>query len=908
LIVTSTSTFQNLRIDDTLYFGNTTPNSLSYPFNFNGMEFWDDTGAKSDLTQRVGGGGYGVYNILLQNGALGTPAIVNNNQTAGAFVIGGYDGSNFGTLSEIQTQVDGTPGAGDLPGRLVFMTTPDGAATSTEKMRINNFGNVLIGTTTGQARLFVSGTSSTSTNIFAVASSSGTLNLFVSGTGNGTTTVTGLSIVGSATSTSNVGFNLTAGCYAINGVCIGDNPSQVNVTNGTITNSTSTNFNTNLLVAATSSITNLNVLTNLFANVFNAISATITTLWGTTANFAVLNASTTNATTTNAITANFTNVFATTSSSTNVNSLYFFANNATITNATLTSATATNIVSTNASTSNLLVTNATVTRLRVTGQTELGAQSVANLAGGGDIGTAAATVDVGTVFNVDQTTANQTLTIPNPTDTVAGKIIYINNVGTVKFIVSGSQVEPGEGRQFIWNGTTWTNIFWNPGSGTQVKTASTTQTVTNSTALVNHNELSFSIGANETIVFQYTLRVTNANSATPDWKSAILAPAGSTCSVTLSGEEPAAAAFPQANTTNCTTPGTLINATILADANVPFNVYINGFVTSGGTAGSVNLQFAENTAGAGTSISVLAGSYLQAFQTTGADLAEVYYTDDTSIYNGDVVAVDGTGISQVVKADREKSSSALGVISTKPGIVLGEVDATGKPVIVGLAGRVPVKVTNENGDINVGDYLAVSDIPGFAMKATDPGQVIGQALTSFVSSTTNATGTVVVFIKNTYYDGIDLIQSTTTATSTVLESGSIADRFTHFVRSSIEKLTNVFLDMTLWIRNVKSERIETKIFCLEDVCINKYDLQGLLENKNAAQTETIIIPPTETSTNPVTTDNSTTTTVVEDMTGDNTQTATSTETVPENGTTTEPTPTPDPSPAPEPTPEPIPQN
>lgn len=38
--------------------------------------------------------------------------------------------------------------------------------------------------------------------------------------GNGTTTVTGLTISGYATSTSNVGFNITTGCYAIGGTCI----------------------------------------------------------------------------------------------------------------------------------------------------------------------------------------------------------------------------------------------------------------------------------------------------------------------------------------------------------------------------------------------------------------------------------------------------------------------------------------------------------------------------------------------------------------------------------------------------------------------------------------------------------------------------------------------------------------
>ena len=44
--------------------------------------------------------------------------------------------------------------------------------------------------------------------------------LTISGSGFGTTTVRGLNISGFATSTSNVGFNITSGCYAVYGTCI----------------------------------------------------------------------------------------------------------------------------------------------------------------------------------------------------------------------------------------------------------------------------------------------------------------------------------------------------------------------------------------------------------------------------------------------------------------------------------------------------------------------------------------------------------------------------------------------------------------------------------------------------------------------------------------------------------------
>jgi hypothetical protein len=44
--------------------------------------------------------------------------------------------------ASITCQVDGTPGSDDMPGRLVFSTTADGASSPTERMRITSTGQV----------------------------------------------------------------------------------------------------------------------------------------------------------------------------------------------------------------------------------------------------------------------------------------------------------------------------------------------------------------------------------------------------------------------------------------------------------------------------------------------------------------------------------------------------------------------------------------------------------------------------------------------------------------------------------------------------------------------------------------------------------------------------------------------
>jgi hypothetical protein len=80
------------------------------------------------------------------NGAGG--AVVENT-TLGRIEFCGYDGTDYQSSgAQIICQVDGTPGANDMPSRLAFSTTADGAASPTERMRITSVGAVLISKTT----------------------------------------------------------------------------------------------------------------------------------------------------------------------------------------------------------------------------------------------------------------------------------------------------------------------------------------------------------------------------------------------------------------------------------------------------------------------------------------------------------------------------------------------------------------------------------------------------------------------------------------------------------------------------------------------------------------------------------------------------------------------------------------
>jgi hypothetical protein len=76
-----------------------------------------------------------------------TYTIVTNGDSLGILSFQGADGSTLVRAAEIAGEVDGTPGANDMPGRLVFSTTADGASSPTERMRITSAGAVCIGAT-----------------------------------------------------------------------------------------------------------------------------------------------------------------------------------------------------------------------------------------------------------------------------------------------------------------------------------------------------------------------------------------------------------------------------------------------------------------------------------------------------------------------------------------------------------------------------------------------------------------------------------------------------------------------------------------------------------------------------------------------------------------------------------------
>ena len=90
-----------------------------------------------------------VYSFAKTRGTTaGAVNVVSSGDGLGEIRFLGSDGTAFINAARIESFVDGTPGTNDMPGRLVFSTTADGASSPTERMRIDSAGQVGIGATT----------------------------------------------------------------------------------------------------------------------------------------------------------------------------------------------------------------------------------------------------------------------------------------------------------------------------------------------------------------------------------------------------------------------------------------------------------------------------------------------------------------------------------------------------------------------------------------------------------------------------------------------------------------------------------------------------------------------------------------------------------------------------------------
>jgi len=144
--------------------------------------------------------------------------------------------------------------------------------------------------------------------------------------------------------------------------------------------------------------------------------------------------------------------------------------------------------------------------------------------------------------------------------------------------------------------------------------------------------------------------------------------------------------------------------------NRPGTNYWSGYFYDTGSSGNYLGFFADQRSGG------------------GIDVAEYIYDSNGDTEAGDVLVADAQKDESVIKSQKPYQTSVLGVVSTDPHMVMGMDlvinEETGESIPgvsatrLALTGRVPVKITEENGPIEPGDLLTTSSTPGYAMKWT----------------------------------------------------------------------------------------------------------------------------------------------------------------------------------------------
>lgn len=79
----------------------------------------------------------GIY-LARSRGSEAAPSIVQNGDLLGVMDGLGFDGTDYEIGAQIDYVVDGTPGSNDMPGAILFKTTPDGAFTPATAATISN--------------------------------------------------------------------------------------------------------------------------------------------------------------------------------------------------------------------------------------------------------------------------------------------------------------------------------------------------------------------------------------------------------------------------------------------------------------------------------------------------------------------------------------------------------------------------------------------------------------------------------------------------------------------------------------------------------------------------------------------------------------------------------------------------
>ena len=195
-----------------------------------------------------------------------------------------------------------------------------------------------------------------------------------------------------------------------------------------------------------------------------------------------------------------------------------------------------------------------------------------------------------------------------------------------------------------------------------------------------------------------------------------------------------------------------VNGDIRLDANEPATT--NGLCHSGANSDGT---FADRDI---VACSGAPADIAEWYETTaGAQEAEIlvatnnkitYMAQKTNPESGELAGKVESQIAILTESTEPYQNNIIGIVSSSPYQTFGRdiYDYAKNPRAVALSGRVHLKVSVENGPIQIGDPITSSSIPGVGMKATRSGKIAGFALADYNA---NGIGKIIVYIDSSTY-------------------------------------------------------------------------------------------------------------------------------------------------------------